>query len=183
MRGIGARLDLTANPAQLAQERLKRLPNYDSDLAMLKALEATAGPGPLKAWETFAQSRVGALLDGQGASALTVDTTEVLWNHDMRFTPADITVKANETLRFVVNNNGVLLREIVIGTPVELQKHAVMMEKFPNMVHDEPYMAHVDPGKQGVVVWNFNRPGEFEFACLLPGHYQAGMKGKITVKE
>lgn len=102
---------------------------------------------------------------------------------DMRFTPADITVKANETVRFVVNNNGVLLHEIVIGTPDELQKHAVMMEKFPNMAHDEPYMAHVDPGKQGLVVWNFNRPGEFEFACLLPGHYQSGMKGKITVKE
>lgn len=84
LRGIGARLDLTANPAQLAQERLKRLPNYNSDLVMLRALEATAGPGPLKAWETFAQSRVSALLDGQGTSALTVDTTEVLWNHDMR---------------------------------------------------------------------------------------------------
>jgi hypothetical protein len=84
LRGIGARQDLTTNPAQLAQERLKRLPNYDSDLAMLKALEATAGPGPLKEWETFAQSRVGALLDGQGASALTVDTSKVLWNHDMR---------------------------------------------------------------------------------------------------
>lgn len=44
-------------------------------------------------------------------------------------------------------------------------------------------MAHVGPGKQGTVTWNFNRLGEFEFACLLPGHYQTGMKGKITVKE
>ena len=87
------------------------------------------------------------------------------------------------TIRFVVKNNGVLLHEIVIGTPVEMQKHAVMMAKFPNMVHDEPYMAHVGPGKQGTVTWNFNRLGEFEFACLLPGHYQTGMKGKITVKE
>lgn len=84
LRGIGARQDLTTNPAQLAQARLMRLPNYDSDLAMLKALEEVAGPGPLKTWETFAQSRISALLDGQGASALTVDTTAVLWNHDMR---------------------------------------------------------------------------------------------------
>jgi uncharacterized cupredoxin-like copper-binding protein len=75
------------------------------------------------------------------------------------------------------------IRSVLDKKVYELQKHAVMMEKFPNMVHDEPYMAHVDPGKQGVVVWNFNRLGEFEFACLLPGHYQAGMKGKITVKE
>jgi plastocyanin len=28
---------------------------------------------------------------------------------------------------------------------------------------------------------NFNRPGEFDFACLIAGHYQAGMVGKITV--
>jgi len=102
---------------------------------------------------------------------------------DMRFTPDQIVVNLNETIRFVIDNDGQLLHELVIGTPDELQKHAVMMEKFPNMAHDEPYMAHVDPGQQGVVVWNFNRPGEFEFACLLPGHFQAGMKGKIMVKE
>jgi uncharacterized cupredoxin-like copper-binding protein len=121
---------------------------------------------------------------GKMGNAKQVDREIVIsMTDDMRFTPSEITVKANETVRFVVDNNGVLLHEIVIGTPDELQKHAVMMEKFPNMTHDEPYMAHVDPGKQGLVVWNFNRPGEFEFACLLPGHFQTGMKGKITVKE
>jgi plastocyanin len=56
-----------------------------------------------------------------------------------------------------------------------------LMKKFPNMEHDEPYMAHVEPGKQGTIVWHFNRAGEFDFACLLHGHYQAGMVGKIKV--
>lgn len=121
---------------------------------------------------------------GMMGDAKNVDREIVIsMTDDMRFTPGDIMVKVNETVRFVVDNNGVLLHEFVVGTPDKLQKHAVMMEKFPNMAHDEPYMAHVDPGSQGSVTWNFNRPGEFEFACLLPGHYQASMKGKITVKE
>lgn len=84
LRGIGARQDLHASPTQLAQERLKRLPSYESDLALLARLEAAAGQGPLKEWENFAQLRVNALLEGQGPGALTVDRTAVLWNHDMR---------------------------------------------------------------------------------------------------
>mgnify|MGYP001952322792 FL=1 len=49
------------------------------------------------------------------------------------------------------------------------------------MEHDEPYMAHVAAGKAGDIVWHFNRAGSFDFACLIPGHYQAGMTGTITV--
>jgi uncharacterized cupredoxin-like copper-binding protein len=101
---------------------------------------------------------------------------------NMRFTPEQITVKLNETIRFVVDNDGQVLHEFVLGTPEELQQHAQMMKRFPNMAHDEPYMAHVDPATQGEVVWTFNRPGQFEFACLLPGHFEAGMKGQIVVQ-
>ena len=101
---------------------------------------------------------------------------------NMRFTPEQITVKLNETVRFVVDNDGKVLHEFVIGTPDELQKHAELMKKFPNMAHDEPYMAHVDPSKRGEVIWTFNQPGEFEFVCLLPGHFEAGMIGRIVVQ-
>jgi uncharacterized cupredoxin-like copper-binding protein len=55
------------------------------------------------------------------------------------------------------------------------------MLKFPNMEHDEPYMAHVPVGKTGEIIWNFNKAGDFDFACLIAGHYQAGMVGKIKV--
>lgn len=121
---------------------------------------------------------------GKMGDSAAVDRDIVIsMTDDMRFAPNQITVQLNETVRFLVDNDGQLLHEIVIGTPDELQKHAVMMEKFPNMAHDEPYMAHVDPGQRGVVIWQFNRPGEFEYACLLPGHFQAGMTGKILVKE
>jgi uncharacterized cupredoxin-like copper-binding protein len=108
-------------------------------------------------------------------------TIDVRMSDDMKFTPALIEVKLNETVRFVVRNRGKLLHEFVIGTPKELEDHAALMLKFPNMEHDEPYMAHVAAGKSGQIVWHFNRAGRFEFACLVAGHFQAGMKGEIHV--
>jgi uncharacterized cupredoxin-like copper-binding protein len=99
----------------------------------------------------------------------------------MRFTPERITVKLGETVRFVARNDGKQMHEFVIGTKAENEKHAALMLKFPNMEHDEPYMAHVPSGKTGQIVWTFNRAGQFEFACLIAGHYQAGMVGTITV--
>lgn len=101
---------------------------------------------------------------------------------DMRFKPDVIDVREGETVRLAIRNRGKLLHELVIGTPAELDAHAAMMVKFPDMQHDEPYMAHVDPGQRGSIVWTFNRPGEFQFACLIAGHYQAGMVGTVRVR-
>jgi len=100
---------------------------------------------------------------------------------NMRFTPDRIEVRQGETIRFVIRNTGKVMHEFVIGTQAENAKHAEWMVKFPNMEHDEPYMAHVAPGKTGEIVWTFNRAGEFEFACLIAGHFQAGMVGTIHV--
>ncbi len=99
----------------------------------------------------------------------------------MRFTPDRIEVREGETVRIVLKNDGKLLHEFVLGTKKELDEHAALMVKFPTMEHDEPYMAHVAPGKKGEIVWTFNRAGEFDFACLIAGHYQAGMVGKVRV--
>ena len=106
---------------------------------------------------------------------------EVGMADNMRFTPDKIAVRQGETVKFVARNTGKVMHEFVIGTKAENGKHAEMMVKFPTMEHDEPYMAHVPPGKTGEIVWTFNRAGEFEFACLIAGHYQAGMVGSITV--
>jgi uncharacterized cupredoxin-like copper-binding protein len=100
----------------------------------------------------------------------------------MRFTPDRIAVRQGETVRLRVRNSGRVMHELVIGTPQELAAHAEMMRKHPGMEHDEPYMTHVAPGKAGEIIWTFNRAGEFEFACLIAGHFQAGMKGTITVR-
>jgi uncharacterized cupredoxin-like copper-binding protein len=99
----------------------------------------------------------------------------------MRFSPERIEVRQGETVKFVVRNNGRVMHEFVIGTRAENARHAELMVKFPAMEHDEPYMAHVPPGRTGEVVWTFNRVGEFEFACLIAGHYQGGMVGTIKV--
>ncbi|MBI5716322.1 MAG: cupredoxin family protein [Burkholderiales bacterium] len=100
---------------------------------------------------------------------------------NMRFTPDRIEVRQGETVRFVIRNSGQVMHEFVLGTKPDLDEHAALMAKFPNMEHDEPYMAHVGPGKVGEIVWHFNRAGDFDFACLIAGHYQAGMVGKIKV--
>ncbi|MDH5540165.1 MAG: cupredoxin family protein [Rhizobacter sp.] len=105
----------------------------------------------------------------------------VTMGDDMRFRPDRIEVRQGETVRFVIQNKGKLLHEYVIGTKQDLDEHAALMVKFPTMEHDEPYMAHVVAGKRGEIVWHFNRAGEFDFACLIAGHYQAGMVGKISV--
>ena len=108
-------------------------------------------------------------------------TVEFTMSDNMRFTPDRLEVKQGETVRIVVKNQGAVLHEFVLGTQAELDKHAALMIKFPNMEHDEPYMAHVPPGKTGEIVWTFNRSGDFDFACLIAGHYQAGMVGKVKV--
>lgn len=108
-------------------------------------------------------------------------TIEVRMTDDMRFVPALVDVRQGETVRFLVRNDGQVLHEMVIATRLELDAHAALMMKFPTMEHDEPHMTHVRPGKAGEIVWTFNRAGSFDFACLIAGHYQAGMVGRIVV--
>lgn len=116
-----------------------------------------------------------------GQAKAVTRTITLRMTDDMRFTPARIEVRQGETVRLKVRNAGRLLHELVLGTPQELAEHAAQMQKHPGMEHDEPHMVHVTPGKTGSLVWRFNRAGEFEFACLIDGHYQAGMKGMIRV--
>jgi uncharacterized cupredoxin-like copper-binding protein len=108
-------------------------------------------------------------------------TIRVTASDDMRFTPAIIEVGEGETVRFVLRNAGKVQHEMVLGTRKALDAHAALMRRFPGMEHDEPHIAHVAAGREGSIVWTFNRPGEFDFACLVPGHYEAGMTGRIRV--
>ncbi|SDH12722.1 Copper binding protein, plastocyanin/azurin family [Pseudomonas benzenivorans] len=108
-------------------------------------------------------------------------TIEIRMTDQMRFTPDRLQVRLGETIRFVHRNDGQMLHEFVLGTRPMLEEHAALMVKFPGMEHDEPYLAHVGPGQGGEIVWTFNRAGEFDFACLIAGHYQAGMVGRISV--
>jgi uncharacterized cupredoxin-like copper-binding protein len=99
----------------------------------------------------------------------------------MRFSPAEIKVRQGETIRFVVKNGGKIRHEMVIGTLAELREHGELMKRYPNMEHDEPYMAHVAPGKSREITWTFTKAGDFHFGCLVAGHFDAGMVGRIEV--
>ncbi|HKY01040.1 MAG TPA: cupredoxin family protein [Burkholderiales bacterium] len=117
-----------------------------------------------------------------GDPAKVTRTIKISMLDTMRFVPDKLEIKRGETVRFVLKNEGKLLHEMVIGTMADLKEHAKLMREFPNMEHDAPHMVHVEPGHTGEIVWHFNRAGDFDFACLLPGHFEAGMVGKILVK-
>ena len=108
-------------------------------------------------------------------------TVNIDMSDTMRVSPSSLTITRGETVRFVARNSGKVMHEMVLGTMQELKDHAALMKKHPGMEHDEPYMAHVAPGKTERIVWQFTKPGEFYFGCLIPGHFEAGMIGKIIV--
>lgn len=117
-----------------------------------------------------------------GEAAKVSRTIEVTMDDNMRFTPERISVKAGETVRFFVRNAGKVPHEMVIGTLSELKEHAEMMRKMPGMKHDDPNAVTLASGQRGGIVWQFAQAGSVDFACLLPGHLEAGMKGSIRVE-
>jgi uncharacterized cupredoxin-like copper-binding protein len=108
-------------------------------------------------------------------------TVNVTMDDRMRFTPREIKVRRGETIRFRVKNAGRAMHEMVLGGLQDLKEHAETMRKHPGMEHDEPYMTHVAPGRTETMVWEFTRAGEFHYGCLVPGHFEAGMLGKVIV--
>ena len=117
-----------------------------------------------------------------GEPAKVSRTIEIDMSDAMRFTPATVTARKGETIRFLVKNSGKVKHEMVLGSIKELKEHAALMLKFPEMEHAEPNQSSVDPGKTGELIWQFTKAGTFNFACLQPGHFEAGMRGKIAVK-
>ena len=118
-----------------------------------------------------------------GVATKSTRTINVNMADSMRFTPADISVKQGETVRFVIKNSGQIKHELVLGTEKELKEHYEIMKKNPEMEHADANMITLAPGKSGEIVWQFTKAGEVDFACLQPGHYDAGMKGAVTVSN
>jgi uncharacterized cupredoxin-like copper-binding protein len=108
-------------------------------------------------------------------------TVDVTMNDQMRFVPDSVRVKRGETIRFVVRNIGQMKHELVIGMEKDLKEHATAMQKHPEMEHDDPNAVSVEPGRTGELIWQFTQTGNLKFACLVPGHFEAGMVGRLTV--
>lgn len=125
----------------------------------------------------------GSAIGQPGAPGSIHRTIAVTMSDNMQFTPSQISVKQGETVRFSVNNKGQVKHELSLGTQKELLAHLELMKKFPGMEHDEPNQLTLAPGQQGEIVWQFTKAGIVNFACLMPGHYEAGMKGAIKVSK
>ncbi|MDQ3732102.1 MAG: plastocyanin/azurin family copper-binding protein [Pseudomonadota bacterium] len=119
---------------------------------------------------------------GQPGDKRQVDRTIDVTAHDtMRYQPQFLELKPGETIRFIVTNAGKIRHEFMIGTREEQREHEQMMQQMPNMVHEDPNSVTLKPGETKPLVWQFSNPGVVEFACHVPGHYPAGMVGKVQV--
>ncbi|PUE56301.1 hypothetical protein B9Z36_11185 [Limnohabitans sp. Rim8] len=116
-----------------------------------------------------------------GVAANVVRTIHITMSDKNRFTPNSVKVKQGETIRFVVKNAGKKKHEMVIGSVEDIKAHNELMERFPGMEHDEPNMVDLESGQKGEIIWQFTEMGQFQFACLVTGHFEAGMKGVINV--
>jgi uncharacterized cupredoxin-like copper-binding protein len=146
---------------------------------MLFSANAWAGAGPPgHGHENFSAGEPG---DAK-KPARAVQVTMREGDGKMMFIPDKIDVRKNEQVRFIIRNNGLLKHEFTLASVEDNDKHAELMKKYPDMEHDDPNAKSVDPGKTAEILWRFSKAGEFEFACLIPGHREAGMHGFVQVK-
>ena len=100
----------------------------------------------------------------------------------MLFVPGTVEIRKGEQIKFMLRNSGALDHEFVVATTAENLRHAEAMKKMPDMVHRDSNARTLAPAKAGDMVWKFSNAGTFEYACLIPGHRDAGMTGTIVVK-
>lgn len=99
-----------------------------------------------------------------------------------RFAPATVEVKAGETLRFVVSNQGATDHEFVIGDMALQDRHeSEMVSEVGAMMANKPNAVTLAPGQLIEVFWRFTNAGTFSYGCHISGHFAAGMKGEIKV--
>ena len=138
-------------------------------------------PGPGRAHEAHSSFSAGEPGDPK-KPARVVNVKMFEGSGKMGFYPARIEVRRGEQVRFVLQNNGEEDHEFVLATDRDNRKHAEVMRTHSNMEHDDPNARRVLPYGNGELIWKFTKRGGFEFACLIPGHYEKGMFGKIIVK-
>jgi len=150
----------------------------------------------------------GAMMAGAPGNAADVSRTIDVIMYDNYYEPESISVKAGETLRFNIRNEGTLVHEFNVGTAamhashkdemMMMMQHGVlgastidmdaakaMQASMGHGMHDEPNSVLLEPGKTDEVIWTFPEDADIalEFACNVPGHYEAGMQGNFDIKK
>ncbi|MFS8980812.1 cupredoxin family protein [Cupriavidus necator] len=125
----------------------------------------------------------GAAVGKPGDPGKVRRTVTVDMSDNMRFTPSTITVKRGETIRFVVRNSGKMKHEMVLGTEGQLRELYYTRLQTPEKEYASSNGITLEAGKSGEIIWQFSKLGTVSFACLVPGHYDSGMRGTVTVKR
>ncbi len=138
-------------------------------------------PGPGRAHEDHGNFSAGEPGDPKKPARIVLVTMREEPGK-MMYIPDRVEIRKGEQVRFMLRNSGLLEHEFLLATTEENLKHAELMKKFPEMEHDEPNGKRLKPNGTSEIVWRFTKAGEFEYGCLIPGHREAGMLGKIIVK-
>ncbi len=131
------------------------------------------------------EDMMAAGMPGKASAASRVLEIIMLEKDDgsMVFEPAVLTVNKGETVRLKLINKGESDHEFVLDEHMANMKHKEAMAKYPDMEHADPNAIRLESGKSGEIIWTFSNTGRFEFACLIPGHYEAGMRGDVSVED
>jgi uncharacterized cupredoxin-like copper-binding protein len=161
---------------------------HDMKLTLITPIIALVASGALAAGSHDGGHGHGEMM-GAGMPGMhtqvsrTVEVTMMETDDGMAFAPENMMFKEGETVRFKLTNTGEMDHEFVLDTVEKNREHAMMMAKFPEMEHDDPNAIRLAPGETGEIVWTFAKPGAFQYACLIPGHMEAGMHGPVTVSN
>ena len=157
---------------------------------------------PAKADAMHGKGHAGAI--GSPGNAAKTTRTVTITMHDNYYEPESLSIKEGETVKFVIKNAGSLVHEFSIATGAMhaahrpemnmMVEHGVlepdrinwdaakkMQATMGHGMHDEPNSKLLEPGKSAEMIWHFPNHANLEFACNVPGHYDAGMVGKIKL--
>lgn len=142
----------------------------------------------LPAWASGSGEHAHDLAIGTAGDAKKVERTITIAMREttdgkMMFSPSNFSAKAGETVRLKFSNPGENDHEFVMDTTEAILEHKALMAKFPEMEHDDANAIRLQPNGKGEIIWTFGKAGDYAFACLIPGHYEAGMKGKLKVSN
>lgn len=149
-------------------------------LALSTTLTVAAPGEPGHSHKTFAAGEPG---DPKKPVARTMEVTmQETEDAKMLFSPDRVEVKRGEQVRFVLKNAGKVDHEFMLDSVSNNAKHKIAMQKNPDMEHDDANGKRLNPDGSSEIIWRFTKAGTFEYACLIPGHYESGMKGTVVVK-
>ncbi len=145
---------------------------------LLLSLSISAAP-------LFAHGNQSSQTVGKPANpALAKQIIEVTTSDDMRFHfNKPLNIKDGDIITFNIRNKGKVAHEFSIGDEKEQAAHRKMMQKMPNMVHEDENTVTIKPNEQKSITWQFKKGEEVVISCNIPGHYEAGMVQRITVKS